>query len=293
MVTAMPHSAAGPPVAPQADDSSSPRFAFGRNWKSYAAVVTEARIAEAAASMEAMIGAGRIAGATFLDVGSGSGMFSLAASRLGARRIHSFDFDADSVACTQAMRARYGAAGADWSVERGSALDERYLASLGEWDIVYSWGVLHHTGAMWKAIDGVTRLVKPGGLLFISIYNDQGPVSLGWRAVKRLYNTGTPGRLAVMSAFVPYFVGRGAVADLLRLRNPVVRYREYRRTRGMSAIHDWIDWLGGYPFEVATPEAIFAFCRDRGFALETLKTCGGKLGCNEFVFRRSTAAPPA
>jgi 2-polyprenyl-6-hydroxyphenyl methylase/3-demethylubiquinone-9 3-methyltransferase len=238
-------------------------------------------------SLEEMIGAERISGATFLDVGSGSGLFSLAASRLGAGRIHSFDFDADSVACTETIRSRYSPPGAAWTIERASALDAEYLSSLGEWDIVYSWGVLHHTGAMWQAIDRVTRLVRPGGLLFISIYNDQGPVSQGWRAVKRLYNKGQTGKLAVMSVFVPYFVGRGVAADLLRLRNPLVRYREYRRTRGMSMIHDWMDWLGGYPFEVARPEEIFEFCHARGFALEKLKTCGGRLGCNEFVFRRT------
>jgi 2-polyprenyl-3-methyl-5-hydroxy-6-metoxy-1,4-benzoquinol methylase len=265
------------------------RFPFGRNWKSYLGVLTEARIAEAEASLKDMLGAERIAGATFLDVGSGSGLFSLAASRLGATRVHSLDFDADSVACTEAVRSRYGRPGAAWTIERGSALDAEYLSSLGKWDIVYSWGVLHHTGAMWRAIDQVTRLVRPGGLLFISIYNDQGPVSRGWTAVKRLYNTGQAGKLAVISIFVPYFVGRGVLADVLRLRSPLVRYREYRRTRGMSMTHDWMDWLGGYPFEVASPEQIFDFCHSRGFDLEKLKTCRGKLGCNEFVFRETGA----
>jgi 2-polyprenyl-6-hydroxyphenyl methylase/3-demethylubiquinone-9 3-methyltransferase len=229
-----------------------------------------------------------VAGRTFLDVGSGSGLSSLAASRLGASRIHSFDFDPDSVACTEAVRRRY-APDAPWTVERGSALDASYLGSLGEWDIVYSWGVLHHTGDMWPAIDRVSRLVRPDGRLFIAIYNDQGPVSQGWKAVKRLYNTGAPGRFVVTSVFFPYFAVRGVVADLLRLRNPVTRYREYHRTRGMSMTHDWTDWLGGYPFEVATPEQVFDFCRSRGFSLEALRTCGGKLGCNEFVFRRGAA----
>ena len=180
------------------------------------------------------------------------------------------------------MQRRHGAG--TWTVEQGSALDAGYIARLGRWDIVYSWGVLHHTGNMWQALDNVTRLVKPGGLLFISIYNDQGPVSSGWKAVKRAYNRGTAGRLAVTAVFVPYFVGRGLLADLLRMKNPLSRYREYRRTRGMSMTHDWADWLGGYPFEVAKPEEIFEFFKARGFGLERLTTCGGRLGCNEFVF---------
>jgi hypothetical protein len=136
----------------------------------------------------------------------------------------------------------------------------------------------------------VLSLVKPGGTLFISIYNDQGPVSRGWTSVKRTYNRSRLGRIAVLSAFVPYFIVRGVFADTLRARNPVTRYREYRRTRGMSMTHDWADWLGGYPFEVARPEEIFDFYRARGFSLVKLKTCGGRLGCNEFVFQRPQSA---
>ena len=269
------------------DEPNGSRFPFGRNWRSYLGVLSEDRIAEAVASLVDMVGAERIAGSTFLDVGSGSGLFSLAANRLGAARIHSFDFDADSVACTEAVRSRYAFPGTVWTIERGSALDAKYLTSLGQWDIVYSWGVLHHTGAMWQAIDGVTQLVRPDGILFLSIYNDQGLMSRGWKTVKQLYNKGWVGQFAVMSVFVPYFVGRGLGADLLRIRNPLARYREYRRTRGMSLVHDWVDWLGGYPFEVARPEEVFHFCHTRGFHLRKLKTCGGKLGCNEFVLGKT------
>jgi 2-polyprenyl-6-hydroxyphenyl methylase/3-demethylubiquinone-9 3-methyltransferase len=185
------------------DGPDAPRFAFGQNWQSYLRVLTEDRIAAAVASLEGMLGADRIAGATFLDVGSGSGLSSLAANRLGAARIHSFDFDRDSVACTEAVRGRHGSPRAAWTVEQGSALDDGYLASLGQWDIVYSWGVLHHTGDMWTAIDRVSRLVRPGGTLFIAIYNDQGPISKVWTRVKRLYNAGAAGKLAVLTAFVP------------------------------------------------------------------------------------------
>jgi 2-polyprenyl-6-hydroxyphenyl methylase/3-demethylubiquinone-9 3-methyltransferase len=262
------------------------RFDFGRNWQRFLAVLTEERIAAATASLRDMLGT-EVAGARFLDVGSGSGLSSLAASRLGAVRIHSFDFDEQSVACTRSVRDRYGPANVEWTVERGSALDAEYLATLGEWDIVYSWGVLHHTGAMWDAIHRVSRLVRADGLFFFSIYNDQGLISDGWKMVKRLCNSGRVGRAAVLTAFLPYFVARGVAADQLRLRDPRERYQTYYNTRGMSMLHDWLDWLGGYPFEVATPDAIFDFCRDRGLRLERLRTRGGSLGCNEFVFRRA------
>jgi 2-polyprenyl-6-hydroxyphenyl methylase/3-demethylubiquinone-9 3-methyltransferase len=272
-------------AAVSVEDSS--RFEFGRNWRSFLAVLNTDRISEAEASLKYSIGPDRIHGASFVDVGSGSGLFSLAAHRLGASRIHSFDYDAESVACTAALRDRFGQAGAAWTIEQGSALDGDYLARLGQFDVVYSWGVLHHTGAMWQALENVIRLVKPGGLLVVAIYNDQGRISRGWKFVKQLFNSGVIGRSVVVATFVPYFMVRGLVADLVRLRNPMTRYREYRRTRGMSMRHDWMDWLGGYPFEVASPDAIFAFYHSRGFALEKLKTCGGGLGCNELVFTRT------
>jgi SAM-dependent methyltransferase len=216
-------------------------------------------------------------------------LFSLAAMRLGARRVHSFDFDPDSVACTAELRRRYFPSADHWSIESGSALDAAYLERLGTWDLVYSWGVLHHTGDLWKALDLVAGRVAPGGRLFIAIYNDQGPLSRFWTRVKRTYNKGPLRRNVLFGAFGVWWVVRGAAVDLVRRQNPVTRYRVYRNTRGMSVVHDWRDWLGGYPFEVATPEAVLDFCRARGFSLIKLKTCGGKLGCNEFVFERAGA----
>jgi 2-polyprenyl-6-hydroxyphenyl methylase/3-demethylubiquinone-9 3-methyltransferase len=269
--------------------TSHERFPFGRNWTSFLELLDESRILEAERSLAKMVGADRIKNATFLDVGSGSGLFSLAAMRLGARRVHSFDYDRDSVACTREMRRRFFPDAAQWTVEQGSALDESYLRTLGEWDVVYSWGVLHHTGQMWKALDLVGRLVVSSGTLFIAIYNDQGSRSSFWTSVKRFYNRGPVGKALVLGAFVPYYVVRGAIVDIVRRKSPRQRYRDYHRSRGMSAMVDWKDWLGGYPFEVARPEEIFEFFRERGFSLVRMTTCAGGQGCNEFVFRRDAA----
>lgn len=266
------------------------RFPFGKNWAAFLRVLSEERIQQAERSLEAMIGNGRLSGTTFLDVGCGSGLFSLAAMRLGARRVHSFDYDEDSVGCARELLRRFCPGAANWTIDRGSVLDQTYLNRLGKWSVVYSWGVLHHTGDMWRALANAAALVEPGGLLFIAIYNDQGPQSRMWTAAKRTFNRGRLGKAAVIAAFVPYFTGRGIVTDVLRGTNPLRRYREYQRTRGMSMVRDWIDWLGGYPFEVAQPEQIFDFFRARGFILEKLTTTNG-LGCNEFVFRAPAAAP--
>jgi 2-polyprenyl-6-hydroxyphenyl methylase/3-demethylubiquinone-9 3-methyltransferase len=266
------------------------RFKFGENWAHFLDALDDDRIAEAERSLREMLGLETLEGRTFLDVGSGSGLFSLAARRLGAERVHSFDFDPGSVACTRELRRRYFEDDPRWAIEEGSILDADFVRGLGRWDVVYSWGVLHHTGDMWRAIDIAQSAAADGGLLFVSIYNDQGERSTIWRMVKRIYNR-LPARLrtaftvAVMGP--RELLGFGKAVATGRPMRYVRRWTDYKRVRGMSPWHDIVDWMGGYPFEVAKPEAVFARLQPEGFQLERLATCGGGLGCNEFVFRRA------
>jgi len=202
--------------------------------------------------------------------------------------VHSFDYDPNSVGCTQELRRRYFPNDPQWIVEQGSALDVDYVASLGKFDVVYSWGVLHHTGDMWTALANAARPVAEHGMLFIAIYNDQGSHSIRWTKTKRLYNR-LPKGLRFLVVWPSFWVlnWRTLVKDTLRLQ-PLKSFREYGQgARGMSFWQDVIDWVGGYPFEVATPEQIFDFYRQRGFELTRLRTVGGSLGCNEFVFRKA------
>ena len=261
------------------------RFGFGKNWARFLSVVTEEHISAAEGSLRRMLQVQDLTGKRFLDIGSGSGIFSLAARRLGAT-VHSFDFDPQSVACARELTRRFFAGDSSWSIEQGSVLDPDYIRSLGQFDVVYSWGVLHHTGAMWTALEHAAIPVAPGGKLFIAIYNDQGGASKRWRAVKKLYCSSALGRAVVCGVAIPWFAGRRFAIDCLKGQNPTAVYKEYKNRRGMSPMHDWLDWLGGYPFEVAKPEQIFTFYRDRGFQLTNLTTKGALAGCNEFVFLR-------
>lgn len=264
------------------------RFAFGENWRRFLSVLDEDRVNEAVKSLRVMLRVEDLKGKTFLDAGCGSGLFSLAARRLGAK-VLSFDRDPQSVACAQEVRRRFASeTDEDWTIRTGDVLDDAFLASLGEWDVVYAWGMLHHTGAMWRAMDGVAARVKPGGSLFISIYNDQGMWSRWWLALKKLYVSSTPGRWLATAIGTSYFVLVGLKSDLFRLRNPLSSYLNYRKQRGMSIWHDWIDWFGGYPFEVAPPSAVVDFMVSRGFVLTTLRTVGSSLGTNQFVFQRES-----
>ena len=260
------------------------RFAFGKNWSRFLSVVDDERIFEAEQSLYEMLAMETLAGKSFLDIGCGSGLFSLAARRLGAH-VHSFDYDPLSVACASELKRRYFPADEDWMIEEGSALDGQYLSSLSQFDIVYSWGVLHHTGRMWDAMALAAERVSDGGTLFISIYNDQGRKSKFWRRVKHTFCSGPIRRALVFGIFVPALVSYGLVNDIASGHNPFRRYREYKRKRGMSVYYDWIDWLGGYPFEVATPERVVDFYSARGFELRTSTTTESH-GTNQFVFTK-------
>ncbi len=264
------------------------RFAFGKNWASFLATVDEDRIDLAVHSLKTMLGVDSLDGKRFLDLGCGSGLFSLAAHRLGAE-VDSIDFDLDSVACTEQLRQRFAGDAANWSVQQGSVLDESLMRSLQAADVAYSWGVLHHTGDMDRALILAAETTKPGGSFFVSIYNDQGGASRRWHAIKKTYHR-LPGILRSLwvVAVAGVYEVRFALARLASFKNPLpfADWRAKKKDRGMSAWHDWVDWIGGLPFEVATPERIILPLRRRGFVLENLKTVGNGWGCNEYVFSR-------
>jgi len=264
------------------------RFRFGRNWTHFLKYLNEERIAEAEGNLCEFLGRDSLRGKTFLDIGSGSGLSSLAARRLGAV-VTSFDFDTLSVACTKELRRRFFPGDPFWGVGQGSILDKQYIDALGQFDIVYSWGVLHHTGAMWQAMENVKQLVKPGGLLFIAIYNDAGELSRKWQNRKRRYNA-LPSPLRL-----PYLICVWTPEQLrillscLRsggLRTCISELRgDHTSRRGMSRVHDIIDWVGGYPYEYAKIEMIMDSYICDGFKPVKLRE-NRSYGCNQIVFRR-------
>jgi 2-polyprenyl-6-hydroxyphenyl methylase/3-demethylubiquinone-9 3-methyltransferase len=261
------------------------RFGFGKNWSAFLQVVNDDRILEAEQSLRSFLGVENLEGKRFLDLGCGSGLFSLAAHRLGAD-VYSFDYDESSVACTAELKRRYAASAASWSVELGSVLDRKYIEGLGTFDICYSWGVLHHTDNLWQAIYNAQIPLRSGGQLFIAIYNDEGMRSAIWETIKRNYCAGPVRRALLTAVFYTLFLVAGLAIDLVKLRNPARRFTEHRKYRGMSLIHDWKDWLGGYPFEPATPQRVQSFLENLGCKLVRFARPDFGFGNNQFVFEK-------
>ena len=253
------------------------RFEFGENWKGFLSSISEEKIREAEESLQEIFEIDSFAGKTFLDAGSGSGLFSLAAKKLGAARVYSLDFDPAAVWCARELKTTYFESDADWIIAEGSVLDSDHMKSLGLFDYVYSWGVPHHTGSMWLALHNLSLLVKKGGYICTALYNRQPLASKYWQVVKRIYNRWKMIRPVVIFIHLIYPTLPSLAINKIKGR---------KISRGMSYWYDLLDWLGGYPFEVSSPKEVFDFFKSRGFSMFQLKTVGGKLGCNEYVFER-------
>jgi 2-polyprenyl-6-hydroxyphenyl methylase/3-demethylubiquinone-9 3-methyltransferase len=269
-------------------------FEFGRNWQRYVEDHLDAeRVKIAARSLRDLVGE-PLSGKLFLDVGAGSGVFSLSAHLGGAAKVISLDVDADSVEACRTLRRSIGDP-ENWEIVEGSILDPALLSELPRADIVYSWGVLHHTGEMYPAIRNAAELVVPGGLLCIAIYNDAVRRvfdSRRWKTIKRCYNRSP---LLIQRAMELTYLGVWALRQLNRRKNPLAAAVEYKQARGMALQTDVADWLGGYPYEYASADQIVDFCREqcRLDVVRVVRTESRSTGNNEFVFRRPVAVKGA
>lgn len=274
------------------------RFGFGKNWKRFVETKLNAeRIESAQRQMLESLRLADLKGMAFLDIGCGSGLHSLAAYRAGAKQILSFDYDPDSVRTTNYLRSTAGSP-ANWTVMQGSVLDAEFMGKLPEADLVYSWGVLHHTGDVWQAIRNAAGRLAPGGTFFIALYSSTcyenaaiygNPLPEKWLRIKQRYNRSSAlGKWGMERAYVltsgfarplwnlpaAFRAGLGALRDA----------KKYHRSRGMDYWTDVRDWLGGWPMEFVDEQDCLDFCREE-LGLECLRILTGE-GNTEYLFRR-------
>lgn len=263
----------------------STHFSFGKNWASYASQMGDVEIEEARKGLVKLLPEDDLRGRSFLDVGCGSGVHALAAARCGVARIMAVDIDPDSVATTRRVLTQSHVT-VPWQADQVSVFDLDPKVH-GTYDVVYSWGVLHHTGAMVEAIGKAAALVAPGGLFAFALYR-RTRMDRFWIAEKRFY---AHAPRAVQKVFRGAYIAAFATAMTLRgssFRNYVANYRS---SRGMDLYHDVHDWMGGYPYEAILAPEVDALLRPLGFESVrvfarpmTLGLLGS--GCDEYVYRR-------
>jgi 2-polyprenyl-6-hydroxyphenyl methylase/3-demethylubiquinone-9 3-methyltransferase len=257
-------------------------FEFGENWKNYAKTIDQRRIDSAIQGVKKLFPDG-LAGMSFLDIGCGSGLHSLAALSLGADQVTGIDIDENSVSTTRELLTKY-ASGADWNAQIVSIFDTS-PAVTGKFDVVYSWGVLHHTGDMWRAIERASHLVKSGGQFALAIYAATATDTM-WKVEKKFYaHAPLPVQWSIRQIYMAAFLAAKALLGA----NPIAHVRNYSETRGMNFSHDAHDWLGGYPYETSSADEMIGrvsalgFRELRSFRLPATSGLFGS-GCNEFVF---------
>jgi 2-polyprenyl-6-hydroxyphenyl methylase/3-demethylubiquinone-9 3-methyltransferase len=269
-----------------ADEGDATRFGFGKNWSRFVrGSFSNQRVEIAKTHILKFLGRTDLVGLDLLDIGCGSGLHSLAAFRAGARRIRSFDYDLDSVATTRRLWCHAGEP-SNWSVEHGDVLDDAYIASLGQWPFVYSWGVLHHTGEVWRAIENAQKTVGPAGLFYVALYSAdvQSPAEQAfWLAKKQEYNRSDSFGQRRMAAWYIWHYMMGS--NWAKAPYVLMRMIQHRYKRGMSLLTDIHDWLGGWPMEYTHDQQVVDLLeRERGFKLVNVAT--GQ-ACTEFLFERT------
>jgi 2-polyprenyl-6-hydroxyphenyl methylase/3-demethylubiquinone-9 3-methyltransferase len=275
------------------------RFDFGENWKNYnKKYLTEDKIRQANEAFIKFTEIQTLKELTVVDIGCGSGIHSLNFSRMNPKLLLSFDYDYKSVEATNYLKEVHK--NKNWDVKQGSILDEKFLLRMPQFDLVYAWGVLHHTGNVWLAIKNSCDLVSEGGILYLALYSSDVKMlnreSTYWLKVKKKYNqSGFIVKRLIELSFISREKSLSALNFLRvlikslvsRQKNKTKFFSRQKRYRGMSYLIDVRDWLGGWPMEYVSDDAVIELISSKNFVLKKIKK--GE-ACTEFLFKKGSGA---
>ena len=265
------------------------QFNFGENWREFSHhALTPDRVQQAREDFADLFSGIPLRDRSFLDIGFGQALSLLLATGAGCRSV-GCDINPICAEILAENRQRFfpELTNVQIPVVVGSILDEAILERLrgltGEagretYDIVHSWGVLHHTGDMWRGIQHAASLVGPEGHLVLALYAHHWS-SGTWKVIKWSY------------VRVPSVVRRLFIALLypvIYLAKFLVTRRDPReQKRGMDFYYDVVDWVGGYPYEYVKAEDLARRVEELGFKNTRVIRATVPTGCNEFVFARN------
>lgn len=249
-------------------------FLFGKNWQNFSKfALNEDKVDQGRKAFQELFGDISFKGKKFLDIGFGQGLAIHFAGESGAECM-GIDIDSENLKAIKETNRFFKLELPQVKIQ--SILEEPFVEEhRQQFDIVHSWGVLHHTGDMERALEHAAQLVKPGGIFVMAIYNRHWS-SLAWWWIKKIYNMSPEWMKGLMiSVFYPiiYFA-----KWLVTKKNPK------DKLRGMDFYYDVIDWVGGFPYEYASLEEITNKIEQKGFICKKTIPANVPTGCNEFLF---------
>lgn len=262
------------------------QFDFGQNWDEFSKhSLTPEKVQQAVLNFSELVDSIDLENKSFLDIGFGQGLGLLTATALKAKTVGcdinpkcGYVLDQNKKFFPQIEQVKI-------PVIIGSILDDSVIKKIsdqspdknGNYAIVHSWGVLHHTGKMWEAINNAANLVSDKGIFIIAIYNRHWS-SLMWKFIKWFYNISPRFIKWVIINF--FYVVIAIAKFLVTGKNP------FKTKRGMNFYYDVIDWVGGYPYEYASKDEIKNFVEKKGYKLIKFNKARVPTGCNEFIFEK-------
>lgn len=256
------------------------RFDFGKNWQSYSHnALTPERIEQARQDFRQLVDGIDLQNKHFIDIGFGQGLSLIVASEMGASTL-GIDIDELNILALKTTLKLMGSTKLP-KVQVESILNPSFVGeNKGRFDIVHSWGGLHHTGNMRQALVNSCSLVADNGYFICSIYNQHWSSFL-WKGVKWSYNYMPPMLQPLMVwLFYPIiYLAKWIVTG----KNPK------RKQRGMDFYHDVVDWVGGYPYEYASEHQIQKMVSEQGFKMLAVFPARVPTGANEYIFRKDSS----